>query len=405
MKPQDTALLRALRHPADVPGWSEADCSALLHQARASGLLGRVAVRVGLAAQAAGLGAPPPLRGHFESALRLCRAQRAEVEREARFLRAALQDLGAPAVMLKGAAYVLAGLPAADGRLFSDIDLLVPKARLAQAESLLLLHGWMGQARTDYDERYYREWMHELPPMTHVHRQTTLDLHHTLLPETARLHPDAVALVAAAQPIAGWPGLHMLCPADMVLHSMTHLFLNDETRHALRDLCDLDALLRHFGSAPLADPADPADRAAPATPPTPTDPDRAAAGKASAPTGTDFWQQLLQRARLHQLTRPLYYGLRYTQLLLGTPVPDGLQQELRAAAPAAGLRLLMDALWLRALHPGGTRPLPGQALALGALYVRGHWLRMPAPLLLRHLGTKALRLHEKPLASAAPPAV
>lgn len=399
MKPQDTALLRALRHPVDVPGWSDADCSSLLHQARACGLLGRVAVRVGQAAQTAGLDAPPPLRGHFESALRLCRAQRAEVEREARFLRAALHDLGAPAVMLKGAAYVLAGLPAADGRLFSDIDLLVPKSRLAQAESLLLLHGWMGQARTAYDERYYREWMHELPPMTHVHRQTTLDLHHTLLPETARLHPDAAALVAAARPIPGWPGLHMLCPADMVLHSMTHLFMNDETRHALRDLCDLDALLRHFGASGAA------GAAGSATTQVSIHQTSAATDETAQTDNADFWPQLLQRARLHQLTRPLYYGLRYTQLLLGTPVPAHVQQELRAAGPGPALRPLMDALWLRALHPGGTRPLRGQALALGALYVRGHWLRMPAPMLLRHLGTKALRLHEKPLASATPPAV
>jgi len=33
----------------------------------------------------------------------------------------------------------------------------------------------------------------------------------------------------------------------MVLHAATHLFLNEEFSSALRDLADLDSLLRHFG--------------------------------------------------------------------------------------------------------------------------------------------------------------
>ena len=37
-----------------------------------------------------------------------------------------------------------------------------------------------------YDQRYYREWMHELPPLLHVRRQTALDVHHAIAPETAR---------------------------------------------------------------------------------------------------------------------------------------------------------------------------------------------------------------------------
>ncbi len=385
MKPQDTPLLRALRVPEAVAQWPGDACAALLHQARGCGLLGRVAVRVGNACLAAGTAPPAALAGHFDSATRLWRAQRAEVEREARYLRAALKDLGAPVVMLKGAAYVLASLPAAEGRLFSDVDLLVPKTHLAQAESLLMLHGWMGQAQTDYDERYYRQWMHELPPMTHVHRRTTLDLHHTLLPETARLRPDAAALVAAARPIPGWEGLHTLCPADMVLHSMTHLFMNDDTRHALRDLCDLDALLRHFSQAPGSVA-------------------HAEAGAGAASTeGSSFWDDLVARAQRHQLSRPLYYGLRYGQLLLGTPVPGAVWAALQPAAPGPLLRAGMDALWLQAFTPG--QPGATQALATSALYIRGHWLRMPAGLLMRHLGTKALRLHERPAAEAPPPPV
>ncbi len=86
--------------------------------------------------------------------------------------------------MLKGAAYLVADLPSSAGRLFSDVDILVPKPRLPEVESHLTMHGWMTTHHSGYDQRYYRERMHELPPMEHVHRGTTIDVHHTILPET-----------------------------------------------------------------------------------------------------------------------------------------------------------------------------------------------------------------------------
>lgn len=61
----------------------------------------------------------------------------------------ALADTGLALILLKGTAYVAAGLPAARGRLFSDIDILVPKTALADVESLLILHGW---ASSHHDE-------------------------------------------------------------------------------------------------------------------------------------------------------------------------------------------------------------------------------------------------------------
>lgn len=347
-------LLRALRAPAEVLDWPAADGAQLLRQARRHAVLGRLALRVARAAESAGRPLPPGLAPHFEAAERLWRAQRCEVEREARFIRAALQALPGPVVMLKGAAYLLAGLPAAHGRLFSDIDLMVPLAQLDAAESVLMLHGWMGGAGNDYDERYYRQWMHELPPMTHLHRGTTLDLHHTILPRTARLQPDAQALFEAALPLQGWPGLHRLCPADMVLHGITHLYMNEDTRRALRDLCDLDALLRHHA----ADPG--------------------------------FWASLQQRAQRHGLERLLGYALRHARLLLDSPVPAAVEQALQPRSAPAPLAALLDHLWLRVFDPAGQHPLAG-----AALYLRGHWLRMPAPMLLRHLTVKALRLQER----------
>jgi hypothetical protein len=143
---------------------------------------------------------------------------------------------------------VAAGLPAAAGRLFSDIDILVPKARLDEVESQLMAHGWVSTHHDAYDQRYYREWMHELPPMQHLRRATVIDVHHAILPQTAAVRPDPARLRAGARAIPGAPGLYVLAPCDMVLHSATHLFSEGEYDHGLRDLFDLHRLLCHFGA-------------------------------------------------------------------------------------------------------------------------------------------------------------
>jgi hypothetical protein len=304
---------------------------------------------------------PAPVQALAAAAERLSRAQQAEVRREAAHLQRALAPLGAPIVLLKGAAYVMANLPAAEGRVFSDVDVLLPRAVLHEAESLLTLAGWLSTNNNAYDQHYYRTWMHELPAMQHVHRQTTLDVHHNILPLTARLKPDADLLLADARPLPQHPGLFVLAPADMVLHGMAHLFMNEEVGHALRDLSDMDRLLRHFSQEP------------------------------------GFWDHLPRRAQALDLTRPLYHGLRATQAVLGTPVPQSaLDATTQYAAPGLAAAAA-HALWRAALHsphPGAHGPFYSAATAL--LYLRGHWLRMPPWLLAKHLSIKAVRRSARP---------
>ncbi|MDT1852626.1 nucleotidyltransferase family protein, partial [Acinetobacter baumannii] len=107
-----------------------------------------------------------------------------------------------PLILLKGSAYAMAGLDAGRGRLFSDVDILVPKPRLDEVEAALMLHGWASTHLDPYDQRYYREWMHEIPPKVHVRRGISIDVHHAIMPETAADRPDPDLLRAAAIPIA-----------------------------------------------------------------------------------------------------------------------------------------------------------------------------------------------------------
>lgn len=330
---------------------------ALIRRGREADLLGTLAARL---AQHGRLDAVPAApRAHLIAAQNRYRAQQRAVHREAAAIAAALHGLRVPVVLLKGAAYLLADLPPACGRLFSDIDILVPKARLPEVESALMLAGFATTHLHPYDQRYYRRWMHELPPMQHVKRMTLLDVHHTIVPETAGVALDAAALFRAAVPLAAAPGFSVLAPVDMVLHSATHLFHNEELTHGLRDLVDIDALLRHY-----------------------------AAGN------SHFWSALVARADELDLGRPLYYALRWTTRLLGTYVPAPIVADVERHAPLAPVRALMDRLLEPALQPAAA--LASTRWARRALYLRGHWLKMPVPLLAWHLTFKALRREEEP---------
>jgi hypothetical protein len=348
-------LLDALRSPksigVDYPHWE-----ALIRCAREADLLGTLAWRI---AQQGELNAVPPApRAHLVAARIRGAAQLAATHREVREIGKALGCLDVPVILLKGAAYALAALPPSHGRLFSDIDILVPKRALADVESALMLAGFATTHLHPYDQRYYRRWMHELPPMQHVTRATLLDVHHTIVPETSPVRLDAAALFRAAVPLPRAPGLSILAPADMVLHSATHLFHNEELAHGLRDLVDIDALLVHFAQDP------------------------------------DFWRTLTSRALELDLGRPLYYALRWASHLLGTFAPADVVATVSRHAPSAPAGSLMDALLGHALLP--ERAHARTRWARRALYVRGHWLKMPFPLLAWHLAVKTLRREEQP---------
>jgi hypothetical protein len=345
-------LVRALVDPASTSYLGAREWNDLILTGRDTGLLARIAVDIQDHRLFDKL--PHKARAQLRAACISAESTQTAIRFEVNRVLRALTQSQFPIVLLKGAAYLMAGLPCARGRMLGDLDLMVPRDRIAEAEQALIENGWLPAQMDDYDQRFYREWMHEIPPLRHPKRETPIDLHHTIVPLTSRVKPNAGALIDAAVPLSH-SRLRVLAPADMVLHSAVHLF-NDEVSKPLRDLFDLYELLRDF---------------------------RSHAG---------FLEELLARARLHGLERPLYYAIRYTERIFGLTLPAEFQRATAELAPARLIGIVMDWTFFACVMPSTPQhKRRTSAFARWLLYVRSHWLRMPPLMLARHLTVKATR--------------
>lgn len=345
-------LAQGLQQPRSLTTLSLREWDALIRQARAAGLLARLHALL----ERSGLldSVPEQVGSHLIGARAIAdheqRTQQWEVNRIAR----ALGEVDMPCVLLKGAAYKVLALEFASGRLSSDVDILVPKSAIEAVEKKLLEHGWQHIKLDDYDQYFYRHWSHELPPLQHRHRGTVVDVHHTIVPPTGRLHPDPEKLLASSLLLDGTK-FRVLAPTDMLLHSAAHAFQDGDLKRGLRDLVDIDGLVCHFGQA------------------------------------ESFWRALPARAEELDLTRPLFYALRYSHLYLHTPISPELWLWLKRWQPAWPALPVMDVCVARVIAAGpGCRDWGVRMAQLG-LYIRSHWLRMPPHLLVPHLFRKSLK--------------
>jgi hypothetical protein len=349
--PPQLRWLHALREPEVALNWSFGEWERVVRLARRLRLLGRLAeglMGAGLIDQA-----PRQARRHLIAEQRLSRWRTAAMLWTLERLATMLGNTPYPRVLLKGGAYIGQDLPIAAGRLPSDLDILVPQAYVPDVQARLAKAGWKEVALDEHDRRYYYEWSHEVPPMRHPLFALELDLHHNILPPVARTHVDAGELLERLRP-SMWSSWRVLDPLDQVLHSAAHLFHDSEVHDRIRDLVDLDGLLRHFGAEP------------------------------------GFVSRLPDRARQLGLEESLALACHFCVSWLGTPIPADVRKRIESIGPGRLRRAWMLPLLDTALMPTEPDDMPSfrQQFADLALLARYHRQRMPLRLLLPHLWHK-----------------
>jgi len=354
LAPPVRTLLDVLAQPALARGLALAQWDGVVRTARIAHLLGTLAAR--LDAEGALDACPASVRAHLAGALLETRHLAAMARIEIDAVVRALAPLDVPLLLVKGAGYLAARLPHAAGRMLRDVDVLVPRARIAAVEQALLAAGWRAEGSLDaYDQRYYRRWSHQIPPLRRAGQPLELDVHHAILPPTGRLRPDHAALLRDSRPAGA--GVRVPDPADQVVHAALHLFQDSDCTSRLRELVDVDALVRlHAAREP------------------------------------SFAMQLAARARLHGAERPVGYALAFAAAWLGTPVDEGALRAWRSGPQrrARAWVVRRAALALPPPDPEDGRDRAARAAARW-LQARALWLRMPPSLLAYHGAMKAWR--------------
>lgn len=327
-------LAQCLVNPSHLQTLRSDALTAVITAARAEKLLAT------LAEHSKNITLPERVKQIFDDAIIDCNNFQRSAMWEVDRMHFGLNSLNIPVILLKGSAFVAAGLSAAKGRQVGDLDILVPRSHLDKVEKKLLTDGWEWVKDDPYDQQYYRQWMHELPPMIHNERDGMIDVHHTILPLTAKPTPDADSLIDQAIKLES--GLFILNPADMICHAAAHLAADGDMAGGMRNLWDVHVLLKGFAQQ------------------------------------QGFWDSLENRAKTHQLSAAVARTLRLANHLYGTVIDKRFD----------GSFSLLDQLLMRRILSRDAWGREAYVFTRFAVYVRSHWLRMPPFMLARHLWIK-----------------
>lgn len=252
----------------------------------------------------------------------------------------ALEGTGIEPVLLKGAAYQKAGERAGQYRRSSDLDILVTKSELKPLEQALRRAGFEDHIATmnPYDQAYYRNYMHELPPLIHKDRRTLIDVHHALTPITARVRENTGEMIKKSVQVENMP-LRIFAPKDRFLHAALHNLYDDSFANPLRHMLDLYHIYQAL-----------------------SDQDR---------------KDLTDRAVTLNLTKPYLMAQRLLYQCFDIAPVGKIQNNLD---------FWMASVMYLCVKNGRTEGVPGFIL-----YLRSHFLRMPIAMLMRHLSSKSRR--------------
>lgn len=292
---------------------------------------------------------PSRVKRHFLNADVLAANHKKQVEYEAAELTQHLSGKQPNLIFLKGAGYTLSGAKVGQGRIYNDIDLLTDRNSIAEIEKKLSLLGWLSEELTEHDDKYYRQWAHEIPPLRHGKRGSIIDIHHNIVPIISGRQIETKLFVQ--QSVTTTHGFQILSFPAMTLHSIVHLFFNEDVKKGYRDLIDIHTLI-------------------------------------TSNNHNEFWKKLLNLSIETGFTLELFLACRYTQMILGTNIPDLITHQIAKFRPWN--LWLLDFIYRNVLMPNHPICQPKWfGLADFFVLIRGHFQKMPLHILVFHLTTKA----------------
>ena len=293
---------------------------------------------------------PLSVQHHFNNAMDVTTRHIHQVHHTVKLIHRVLGE-SYPMIVLKGAAYTLLGDVVSRGRIYSDVDIWVQHSDIAGAEQQLKLTGWFSGEIDDYDDRYYREWAHEIPPMYHGGTGAVLDMHHNIVPPVSGRAVDVSFFIQHIEVTAS--GVKVLSLPARTLHSTIHLLFNEECEYALRDLIDLVLMFEQFS--------------------------------------LDDWDGYLALAEQTGFAREGVMAIALCQNMLNLSVPEAIAKQASPIQKEASTRVLV-AVYQRIM--ASSHPLVASRLSKVCerfIWLRGHFLKMPWTLLLYHMMMKAYR--------------
>jgi hypothetical protein len=209
---------------------------------------------------------------------------------ELRVVADALESAGIPTVVLKGAflageVYGNIGL-----RVFSDLDLMVPRDKLRNAADTLTALGYAQNHVSDGET--VADVHHHIPPFL-KEDHAPIEVHWAISPPSGGSHADPGELWKRAVPAtAERMGMSGLCPEDLLLHLCAHLSHQHRFAVGLSHVCDIAQVLQRYGAVLN-------------------------------------WEHALDRAERWGWQRGVFLTLRLAEEMLGAQAPQAVLEALR----------------------------------------------------------------------------
>ena len=258
---------------------------------------------------------------------------------------------GIEPVLLKGAGLAYAVFGGMARRPMRDLDLLVPRSALAEAQAMLERAGWQEEGRPAGHPSGYRGHHHAPPLREPGGGPAVVELHSALFPEGHPFVFGAQRVLTGVRRIASPIGA-VLVPAaeDQLLHAGLHFAWSHELRWgAWRSFADLDALL-----------ADAARQDAAPVPP------------GQAPVARAF-DGVPEAARAARGGTSVYWALRLASRVGGVAVPEEWLERLAPTLPRWVEPRLERYLAHQLLPGAGNVPSVAVARWLWSAAVRPGW--------------------------------